>query len=88
MQEEMESPEEEKEVAPTGESKADKFKRLATKRVNRANKYIDLIGNLSTSQYEYTEEQVDQIIHDLSDHVNGVRERFSKRLNRDKGFSL
>jgi len=88
MQEEMESGEVEKEAAPAGESKADKFKRLATKRVNRANKYIDLIGNLSTSQYEYTHEQVDQIIQDLSEHINGVRNRFAKRLDRSKGFSL
>lgn len=80
--------EEEKEESVAGESKAEKFKRLATKRVNRANKCIDLIGNLSTSQYEYTPEQVETIIQSMSDHLNGVRERFEKRGRKTKGFEL
>ena len=70
---------EEKETSVDGESKADRFKRLATKRVARAVKCNDLIGNLSSSQYEYTPDQVEKIIHTMSDHLNAVRARFEKR---------
>ena len=80
---------EEKETPVEGESKADRFKRLATKRVARAVKCIDLIGNLSTSQYEYTPDQVEKIIHTMSDHLNAVRARFEKRgKKKEDTFSL
>lgn len=36
------------------ESKHDKFKRLATQRVTNALEKIELIGNLSSSGYEYS----------------------------------
>lgn len=88
MGEEEKEEKEEKEQAVPGESKADKFKRLATKRVTRANKCIDLIGNLSTSQYEYTQEQVDTIVQTLSEHINSVQDRFAKRGKKEKTFSL
>jgi len=37
-----------------GESKQDKFKRLASKRVTNAVQKIELIGNLSGSSYDCT----------------------------------
>ena len=45
------------------ESKHDKFKRLATPRVTNAIKKIELIGNLSSSGYEYTPEEVEKIFN-------------------------
>ncbi len=70
------------EGAVSEESKSDKFTRLATKRVEKAVKSIDLLGNLSTSQYEYTQEQIDQIISDLAQHLNEVKAKYQKRLDR------
>lgn len=89
MEDETEKEEmEEKETPVAGESKADRFKRLATKRVARAVKCVDLIGNLSTSQYEYSQDQVERIIQTLSEHINAVRSRFEKRGKKETPFSL
>ncbi len=44
------------------ESKRDKFKRLAEKRVNNAIKSINLVGNLSNKNiYDYTDDDVSRI---------------------------
>ena len=74
---------EEKKIEPAKESgqesKHDKFKRLASKRVTNAVKKIELIGHLSASSYECTQEEVDQIIEVLQQTIEGVREKFSKK---------
>lgn len=45
------------------ESKSDRFKRLANKRLNNAVKRIGLLGSLSNrSQYEYTSEQIGKML--------------------------
>ena len=68
------------------ESKHDKFKRLATQRVTNAIKKIELLGNLSTSGYESTPEEVEKIFKALQDTLDGVKEKFSKteRVNKSK----
>ena len=70
------------------ESKSDKFKRLATKRVANAIKKIELIGHLSASSYESTAEEVDKIIAALQQTVDGVKEKFSKRKSQIPKFEL
>jgi hypothetical protein len=59
------------------ESKADRFYRLADKRLNNALDKIRLIGNLSGAGYESTAEQVDFIESCLSaavvDVINSLR---------------
>ena len=60
------------------ESKHDKFKRLATQRVKNALKKIELIGNLSSSGYEYTPEEVEKIFISLQQTLDSTRNRFSK----------
>ncbi len=62
-----------------GESKADSFKRLATARVNKALKYIDLVKNLSNrSVYEYQPEQVATIMKALRDQVDALEQTFTQ----------
>ena len=57
--------------------KADKFKNLAQKRVNRALKQLSLIGNLSNrGSYDYTPEQVDQIFSALQTELVSTKARF------------
>jgi hypothetical protein len=71
---------------PAAESKADKFKRLAEPRVDSTIKKIKLIGNLSASSYEYTNEQAQKILSSLRAAVDEVEKKFQKGLNR-KGFN-
>ncbi len=55
----------------------EKFVSLAKKRVSRALKDIQLIGNLSNrSNYDYTEEDVAKIMKALSDEVSACRKKF------------
>ncbi len=68
------------------ESKADKFKRLVEPRVDSTLKKIKIIGNLSSSGYDYTAEQVDKVITSLRSAVDEVEKKFQKGLNR-KGFN-
>ena len=50
-----------KDKAPTDETKADKFKRLASKRTSKAIKAVDNIGSLFSKAYEFTPAQVASI---------------------------
>lgn len=70
------------------ESKHDKFKRLASKRVTNAIKKIELIGHLSASSYESTAEEVEKIITALRQALDGVKEKFSKKTPGKKEFEL
>ncbi|MGB2705938.1 MAG: hypothetical protein WBC74_03690 [Candidatus Omnitrophota bacterium] len=68
-----------------GESKHDKFKRLATQRVTNAVKKIELIGNLSSSGYEYTPEEVEKIFISLQQTLDNTKGRFSKSKKEETG---
>ena len=62
------------------ESKGDKFRRLANRRVPRAVKALDAVRNLANvSQYEYTPEQRAAVISALSDALAAVRIAFEGR---------
>ena len=72
-----------------GESRHDKFKRLAAQRVTNALKKIELIGNLSSSGYEYTQEEVDKIFAALQQTLDSTKGRFSKAKKEETaGFAL
>ncbi|MFA5146627.1 MAG: hypothetical protein WC515_04560 [Candidatus Omnitrophota bacterium] len=71
------------------ESKHDKFKRLATQRVANALKKVELIGNLSSSGYEYSTEEVDKIFTALQQTLDSTKNRFSKSKKEEtKKFEL
>ncbi len=71
------------------ETKEEKFKRLAEKRANAALDKIRLIGNLASSQYSFTAEQVANIITALNTAVTEVNDKFQKPLQRSaKKFEL
>ena len=56
-----------------------KFVELANKRVSRALKAIQLVGNLSNrSSYDYTEEDVSKIFKALEDEMTDCRKRFDR----------
>jgi uncharacterized protein YeeX (DUF496 family) len=61
-----------------------KFVNLANKRVNRALKTIQLIGNLSDrSNYDYTREDVEKIFQALRAELKRCEERFSSLSAKD-----
>lgn len=65
------------------ETKAEAFRRLGSKRVNRALGDIALIGNLGASQYEKSEEQVDAIEAALLDAVRSTMARL-RHVKQDR----
>ena len=71
-----------------GESKSDKFKRLASKRVVNAIQKIELIANLAAPSYEYTAEEVTKILSALQGSVDKVKAAFSKQKIDKTVFKL
>lgn len=72
-----------------GESKHDKFKRLASKRVTNAIQKIGLIGHLSSSGYESTPEEVEKIFIALQQALDNAKSSFSKtKKEGSEGFAL
>lgn len=70
------------------ETKEEKFKRLATLRVNNTIKCIDLIGNLSNrSTYDYSDEEIRKIFSVLNDRIKEVKSRFKSQSSK-KEFEL
>ena len=71
------------------ETKHDKFKRLAMQRVTSALKKIELIGNLATSSYESSPEEVEKIFTSLQQTLDSTKARFSKTKKEEtKKFEL
>jgi len=71
------------------ETKHDKFKRLATQRVTNALKKIELIGNLASSGYESSAEEVDKIFASLQQTLDNTKSKFSKSKSVEtKKFEL
>ncbi|OOR05656.1 hypothetical protein E1A90_16590 [Bacillus mycoides] len=57
--------------------KSEKFKELAEKRVSDTLKKLQLIGNLANkNNYEYTDEQVKQIIDILDSEIKSLKNKF------------
>jgi len=65
------------------ETKHDKFRRLAVQRVTNALKKIELIGNLATSGYEKSPEEVDKIFASLQQGIDSAKARFNKSKKED-----
>ena len=79
----------EKEAVP-GETKEQRFQRLATKRTQAALQKIRLLGNLSGSSYSYTLEQAEKIVNALRLAVSAVEAKFNRTGGQksDSEFSL
>jgi len=68
---------EEQEAMP-GETKEQRFQRLATKRTQAALQKVRLLGNLTSSSYAYTPEQAAKVIGALRAAVDAVEARFNR----------
>lgn len=60
------------------ETKSEKFIRIAEPRVTRVCNNIKLLGNLASSSYECTQEQVDSMFAAIETELSNVRAMFSK----------
>ena len=68
----------EEEGAVQGETKEQRFQRLATKRTQAALQKIRLLGNLTSSSYAYTPEQAAKVIGALRAAVETVEAKFNR----------
>ncbi len=71
-----------------GESKEEKFKRIATKRVRNAIRMIELIGKLSSSAYKYSQEEAEKIFSSLQQTLDNTKALFSPKKSEEKKFEL
>jgi len=59
------------------ETKAQKFQRIAERRVNETLRALRLLGNLADRRnYEYTDEQVSSILGAIDHEYRGLRSKF------------
>ena len=66
-------------------NKAEKFVELANKRVNRAIKDLQLIGNLANKRnYEFSDQQAQKIIRRLQAEVDMLKNNFRNSGGNDQ----
>lgn len=64
------------------ESKSDKFRRIAKKRVSRILKDAELLGNLSSPSYSFTEEEVGKVFSAIRENFDRSEAGFIRALSR------
>lgn len=65
-------------VKSQSETRADRFKRLATQRTNAIIDKLRLLGNLSNkSNYEYSEEDIRKIMSAIDTQLKIIKARFT-----------
>ena len=68
----------------TSETKKDRFKRLASARTNAVIEKLEILGNCSNrSNYEYSEEEVKQMMLAVERKLNEVKMLFGHSSNKD-----
>ena len=71
------------------ETKREKFVRLAESRMDNTLKNIELLSNLAnTSNYDYTQADIDKIIRTLKNAVSDLEKSFKVTKNSNKKFKL
>jgi len=77
-----------KQVIPAEETKAERFVRVVTPRVNKAVKAIKQIGFCSASSYEYTSSQLEQITKALGKAEEEMLARFAGKAEDEGVFDF
>lgn len=73
--------------APRGETREQKFKRLANQRTNRILEDLRILGNLSNkSTYSYSEDATRKIFQAIEDQLKSAKSRF--KGSEKKEFQL
>ena len=69
---------------PIEETKRERFLRIGTARMNRVLDHIRLLGNLSNSNYEWTEQDIRTIQNAIVDELGKTTARFQKAGAKEK----
>lgn len=71
------------------ETREERFKRIASRRVEEILNKIRLLRNCSSkSAYSYTDEQISKIFSTLNSELKSAREAFKPSKQKKKGFRL
>ena len=71
------------------ENRHARFKRLAEARTEKVLNMIDLIGNLSNkSFYDYSKDEIDAIFDAIEKSAKENKQKFSKKKNSKRRFTL
>lgn len=69
---------------PENESKNEKFIRIASPRVNSVIDKLDILSNCASSNYEYTEEQVENMFMAIRYAVDSCYAQFRPKVKTEK----
>lgn len=69
---------------PENETKNEKFVRIASPRVNAVIDKLDILSNCASSNYEYTEEQVENMFQAIRDAVDKCYAQFQPKAKSEK----
>lgn len=70
------------------ETKAERFIRLATPRVEKAIKALKTLGNCAGSSYEYTPEQVSDLLVALGSELSALESKFEQKKSAQTAFKF
>ena len=75
-------------AADTGNQKAERFRRVAERRVNNALNAIRLLGQCSNRRiYEYTDDDVRRMFREIDHELRSAKQSFGSP-EKKKGFSF
>lgn len=69
---------------PENETKNEKFVRIASPRVNAVIDKLDILSNCASSNYEYTEEQVENMFQAIRDAADNCYAQFQPKVKSEK----
>lgn len=69
---------------PENETKNEKFVRIASPRVNAVIDKLDILSNCASSNYEYTEEQVENMFQAIRDALDNCYVQFQPKVKPEK----
>ena len=72
----------------SNENKADKFTRIATRRVGKSLKAIRTIGYCTGSGYEWSDEQAEQIITVSQSSITELANKFDSKQEKQSEFAF
>lgn len=71
-------------IIPENETKAEKFLRIATPRVNSVIDKLDILANCAGSAYEYNEEQIEAMFDAIRNAVDDCYSQFQPKQKSEK----
>jgi len=72
--------------APQPPSKSDRFKSVGERRMSRVLKEFDLLENLASSNYHFTQDEVAHLLAALDARLESLRGKFEKAIARGAGM--